>query len=543
VRVQDVSGAVSTFRLPFAYNSAQDVCLAYDYATSYFCTLIGQKLKYKLNYPSETIGADRKLELRTYLEEIIARSYTFKVGRTFPAVWIVRDVDGEVLDGASVWKVRFGFQNGPHFCVLALPSSFQCEREAALSCDYLMGKVQSIFSSKMRFTPNYVDGSLNSGQVIELDQFFSTIASHPAFVPIPTSSGGKGASFHAGSPETTSERDDITIEANSTNELKVGKSVKGLHGVVYMGFQRYMARISIFTTEGKTVFCANRCLHKAPRDAALAYNCLTRLSHPYRRRPSPLNFGTCIASDAEVARLRLFFEEHILTKLPVLSPVAPGSATACKSGKMTLTDAHEFFKHRKTQGSIHPCSCCWQTWFERSTRRVTADFESKLHPKVADCLTSLIGPNGYQNLCHGCYKHLCAGRRPKLNPLNMPDFLDMPKALEGMTDMENHLVAPPIPFMTIYSLPRGGQRGVHAGMVNVPTNITKTQQQLPRQLHSRESIIVNLNRRVCFKGMYKSSGVRPARVVSNFNIWRLDPCILPLVSLWIKLGYLKRWRS
>jgi hypothetical protein len=518
VRVQDVGGTVSTFRLPSVYDCADDAGLAYDYATSYFCNLIGQKLKHKLNSPNETISPDRQIELRTYVEEKIARSYTFKVGRTVPVVRIVRGVDSEGHgEGESVWRVRLGFQNGPHFFVIAYPCSFRSEQKAALSRDHLMGKVQSTFSSRMEFTQNYIDGSLTSGRVIELDKFFLSIASHPAFVPISSFPGGRGVGIAASASEPKLEGVDLTIGADCLSEVKVGKSVNGLHGVVYMGFEKYMARVSIFTSEGKTVLCSDPCSHKAPRDAALAYDCLTRFLHPYRRRPSPLNFGTCVASDAEVARLRLFFEEHILTKLPVLPPVAPGLGTADKSGKMTCKDPHEFFKHRKTQGPIHPCSCCRRTWFERSIRRVTTDFESKLQSKVADCLTGLIGPNGYENVCHGCYKHLCAGRRPKLNPLNLPDFPVMPDALEGMTDMENHLVAPRIPFIKIYSLPRGGQRGVHGGMVNVPTNLTKTQQQLPRQLHSRESITVNLNPRVCFKGSYKSSGVRPARVVKQLQ--------------------------
>jgi hypothetical protein len=100
---------------------------------------------------------------------------------------------------------------------------------------------------------------------------------------------------------------------------------------------------------------------------------------------------------------------------------------------------------------------------------------------------------------------------------NFPDFPKIPTAPVGMTEMENHLVALRIPFMKIYTLPRGGQRGVHSGMVNVPTNLTKIQQLLPRQLHSRESITINLNRRVCFKGSYKSTTCRPSQVVSQLQ--------------------------
>jgi hypothetical protein len=71
--------------------------------------------------------------------------------------------------------------------------------------------------------------------------------------------------------------------------------------------------------------------------------------------------------------------------------------------------------------------------------------------------------------------------------------------------------------MKVYALPRGGQRGVHGGMVNVPTNLTRIQQLLSRQLHLRESITINLRQRVCFKGTFKTSICRPARVVQQLQ--------------------------
>jgi hypothetical protein len=98
---------------------------------------------------------------------------------------------------------------------------------------------------------------------------------------------------------------------------------------------------------------------------------------------------------------------------------------------------------------------------------------------------------------------------------NMHDLPVIPEKLQDMTDLENHLVSPRIPFMKVYALPHGGQRGVHGGMVNVSTNLTKIQQLLPRQLHSRESITIS--RRVCFKGTFKTSGCRLARVVQQLQ--------------------------
>jgi hypothetical protein len=82
---------------------------------------------------------------------------------------------------------------------------------------------------------------------------------------------------------------------------------------------------------------------------------------------------------------------------------------------------------------------------------------------------------------------------------NMPNLPVIPEELQGMTDMENHLVLSWIPFMKVYALPRGEQRGIHGGMENISTKLTKIQQLLPYQLHLRKSITINLSLRVCFK--------------------------------------------
>jgi hypothetical protein len=141
----------------------------------------------------------------------------------------------------------------------------------------------------------------------------------------------------------------------------------------------------------------------------------------------------------------------------------------------------------------------------------------KIPDKIKYALTNLSGLDGVRRLCDTCYFTFRRRKAPKMCDANMPDLPVVPKALQDMTDMENHLVSPRIPFMKVYALPRGGQRGVHGGIVNVPANLTKIQQLLPRQLHLRESITINLSRRVCFRGTFKTSGCWPARVVQQLQ--------------------------
>jgi hypothetical protein len=64
VRVQDVTCCVKTFKVPFPYPSDRDAAIAYDYVTVHFCNLVGQRVKHKLNFPSETIASRQQIELK-----------------------------------------------------------------------------------------------------------------------------------------------------------------------------------------------------------------------------------------------------------------------------------------------------------------------------------------------------------------------------------------------------------------------------------------------------------------------------------------------
>jgi hypothetical protein len=145
---------------------------------------------------------------------------------------------------------------------------------------------------------------------------------------------------------------------------------------------------------------------------------------------------------------------------------------------------------------------------------LTQEFEEKVSTKLRVHLTDTSDHEGVQWLCNSCYISFQKRKAPKMCTQNFPDFPKIPAALVGMTEMKNHLVAPRIPLMKIYILSRDGQRGVHGGMVNVPTNLSKFQQLLQRQLHFRESMTINMNRRVCFKGLYTCW---PSQVVSQWQ--------------------------
>jgi hypothetical protein len=164
-------------------------------------------------------------------------------------------------------------------------------------------------------------------------------------------------------------------------------------------------------------------------------------------------------------------DNHLLPFLPHMK--VPVEDVIQAKSKMTIS-SRAFFAARRKDGPVHPCCCCRRTWFKRSVHQVTQEFEEKISTKLRVHYTGTTDHEGVRRLCNSCYMSFKKRKAPKMCTQNFPDLPKIPAELVGMTEMENHLVAPRIPFMKIYiMLPRGGQRGVHGGMVNVSSNLTK----------------------------------------------------------------------
>lgn len=129
--------------------------------------------------------------------------------------------------------------------------------------------------------------------------------------------------------------------------------------------------------------------------------------------------------------------------------------------------AREVFRKETAEGPVYACTCCRQLWFRRSVCR--------LDPVRRVCLpgtsiTGLLSKDGFEYLCFTCSKYLSKGKDPPCSPSKMPDFPPLPPELQDLTDLENDLIAPRIPFMHIRPLPRGRQLKLFGGVVNVPTD-------------------------------------------------------------------------
>ena len=87
----------------------------------------------------------------------------------------------------------------------------------------------------------------------------------------------------------------------------------------------------------------------------------------------------------------------------------------------------------------------------------------------------------------------------------------------NLTQMEERLVAPRIPFMCVHQLPRGGQLGLTGNVVNVPSDVNKTLMKLPRTANENECIPIKLKRKVTYKHHVDFKTVRPKKVIAAVN--------------------------
>lgn len=102
-------------------------------------------------------------------------------------------------------------------------------------------------------------------------------------------------------------------------------------------------------------------------------------------------------------------------------------------------------------------------------------------------------------VCKRCWKCLKTGMAPQLGYWNQLKAIDLPPALSSLNGLEAQLVSLRQPFMKIAALPRGGQKGVTGGVINVPADVQATMSRLlPLNLEEGKLIAVQLKKRLMF---------------------------------------------
>ena len=185
-------------------------------------------------------------------------------------------------------------------------------------------------------------------------------------------------------------------------------------------------------------------------------------------------------------------------------------------GHTSLEDSVKEFSRKVSKGPVYVCTCCHQTWFSHSVhdmRNVRA-VSQRLMDK---CCTGKKSVDDKEWICETCLVSLKKGNVPKLSVLNGLSFPDKPPELE-LHALEERLISPRIPFMSIYQLPREGQFQLQGSVVNVPVDIAPTVTSLPRCTDDTDTVPIKLKKKQSFKSHVIFQNVRPLKVMCALQL-------------------------
>ena len=156
------------------------------------------------------------------------------------------------------------------------------------------------------------------------------------------------------------------------------------------------------------------------------------------------------------------------------------------------------------------CTCCLQLWFPDNCKPL--DKVTFPNPeKVNECKTGTLF-DGKEWLCSTCTRHLKENRIPPISYANGVKFHCIPDELK-LVQMEERCIALRQPFFQIRELPSGGQKSIKGNVVNVPMDVSKTINQLPRNLNETETIGIKFKKKVSYKKCDYYENIRPQVVI------------------------------
>ena len=156
------------------------------------------------------------------------------------------------------------------------------------------------------------------------------------------------------------------------------------------------------------------------------------------------------------------------------------------------------------------CTSCLQLWLPDNCRSLESmSFPNPL--KVKECTTGTLF-KGKEWLCSTCTRHLKENRIPPISHANGMKFLKIPDEL-ALVQMEERCLALRQPFFQIRELPSGGQKSIKGNVVNVPMDVSKTINQLPRNLSDTETIGIKFKKKLAYKKSDYCENIRPQVVI------------------------------
>jgi hypothetical protein len=118
------------------------------------------------------------------------------------------------------------------------------------------------------------------------------------------------------------------------------------------------------------------------------------------------------------------------------------------------------YESKIKEGPTHICSCCGSLWFEYSIREFTVEILTNKGLKKEFIDTVCYLKSTIIKLCVTRRKDIMLNKVPNLCLSNGLAFYEIPDCLKILTELEERLISPRIPFMVIRSLGYSKQFGL-----------------------------------------------------------------------------------
>ena len=156
------------------------------------------------------------------------------------------------------------------------------------------------------------------------------------------------------------------------------------------------------------------------------------------------------------------------------------------------------------------CTSCLQLWLPDNCNALQ-NLTFPNPQRVEECITHTLF-EGKEWLCSTCTRHLKENRTPPISHANGMKFHKIPDEL-ALVQMEERCLALRQPFFQIRELPNGGQKSIKGNVVNVPMDVSKTINQLPRNLSETETIGIKFKKKISYKKSDYTENIRPQVVI------------------------------
>ncbi|CAF4291796.1 unnamed protein product, partial [Adineta steineri] len=120
--------------------------------------------------------------------------------------------------------------------------------------------------------------------------------------------------------------------------------------------------------------------------------------------------------------------------------------------KKNFVAMKSIYESKTKQGPTHICSCCGGLWFAYSIREYTIEMLTNKGLKTEFINTVCYLKHATIKLCATCRKDIMSNKIPNLALSNGLAFYEIPDCLKILTELEERLISPRIPFMVIRTL-------------------------------------------------------------------------------------------